>query len=95
MSHRLQLAFKLSAEQDGYDKLTDEEIEICKVQRVTPQQYFKVKNALFNAVAQFGYIKKRDAQKICKVDVNKASRIYDHFMAVGWLPSTPPPDFQG
>ncbi|KAJ2639572.1 hypothetical protein IW137_003528 [Coemansia sp. RSA 1287] len=44
-----------------------------------------------------GTFKKRDAQRLCRIDVNKTSKIYEWFVSMGWLPGSdgvyanPPP----
>ncbi len=57
--------------------------------RVTPMQFIKVKEALVAATAQMGYIRKREAQKICRIDVNKCGRIYEYFIEKRVIPGPP------
>ncbi|KXS20515.1 hypothetical protein M427DRAFT_131305 [Gonapodya prolifera JEL478] len=70
----------------GYNLLTSEEKRICSILRLYPEQYLKIKETLITAKETRGFFKKREAQKMCRVDVNKTAKIYDWFIALGWLP---------
>ncbi|KAJ3343243.1 Transcriptional adapter ada2 [Gonapodya sp. JEL0774] len=70
----------------GYNLLTVEEKRICSILRLYPEQYLKIKETLLTAKETRGFFKKREAQKMCRVDVNKTAKIYDWFIALGWLP---------
>ncbi|KAJ2585682.1 hypothetical protein EV177_009903, partial [Coemansia sp. RSA 1804] len=35
-----------------------------------------------------GSFKKRDAQRLCRIDVNKTSKIYEWYVSMGWLPAS-------
>lgn len=73
--------------QEGYDLLTDEEKKICSILRLLPVQYLAIKDALLSAYEQRKTpFKKREAQKMCRVDVNKTAKVYDWFRYLNWLP---------
>ncbi|KAI8914887.1 Homeodomain-like protein [Powellomyces hirtus] len=69
----------------GYDLLTREEVRTCCTLRLTPETYLRIKATLIAAREERGVFKKRDAQKWCRVDVNKTGKLYDWFVALGWL----------
>ncbi|KAJ3007843.1 Transcriptional adapter ada2 [Thoreauomyces humboldtii] len=69
----------------GYDLLTREEVRTCCTLRLSPEAYLKIKAILLGARDERGSYKKRDAQKWCRIDVNKTGKLYDWFVAVGWL----------
>ncbi len=75
----------MSPDAEGYDDLTPEEVQSCSILRITPLQYLKVKETLLNHSKTKGFFRKREAQKICRIDVNKTGKIYDWFVALGWL----------
>ncbi|KAI9005623.1 hypothetical protein DFJ74DRAFT_773894 [Hyaloraphidium curvatum] len=73
--------------QEGYYLLTEEEKQICSILRLLPVQYLAIKDALLSAYEQRKTpFKKREAQKMCRVDVNKTAKVYDWFRYLGWLP---------
>ncbi|RUS22410.1 hypothetical protein BC937DRAFT_89332, partial [Endogone sp. FLAS-F59071] len=72
-----------------YSSLRPKEARIASVMRLTPMQYIKCKHTLILAAqhhAQQGQpFKKSDAQKLCRVDVNKTSKLWEIFGDLGWL----------
>ncbi|KAI9103196.1 Homeodomain-like protein [Phlyctochytrium arcticum] len=75
----------LTPDMPHYADLTPEELVVCSTLRLLPESYLKIKNILLGAKAEKGTFKKRDAQKWCRVDVNKTGKLYDWFLALGWL----------
>ncbi|KAJ3410840.1 ATP-binding cassette sub- G member 1 [Chytridiales sp. JEL 0842] len=75
---------------EGYEQLADDEIQVCSILRLPPTVYLKIKETLVSARHYKGTFKKRDAQKWCRVDVNKTGKVFDWFIAKGWLISPPP-----
>ncbi|KAI8851819.1 hypothetical protein BC829DRAFT_386093, partial [Chytridium lagenaria] len=57
--------------------------------------YLSIKQHLLSARYQFGTFKKREAQRLCRVDVNKTGKIFDWFVARGWLENPPAGRNQG
>ncbi|KAJ2079227.1 hypothetical protein H4R24_003921 [Coemansia sp. RSA 988] len=66
------------------------ERECCSILRLLPEQYLSIKQSLVRAGRTMspGSFKKRDAQKLCRVDVNKTSKVFEWFCKLGWIPQT-------
>ncbi|KAJ1942394.1 hypothetical protein GGF37_003135 [Kickxella alabastrina] len=71
------------------DKLASAERHCCSVLRILPEQYVAIKQTLLREGCSRlpGTFKKRDAQRLCRIDVNKTSKIYEWFVTIGWLPA--------
>ncbi|RUS15497.1 hypothetical protein BC938DRAFT_476919 [Jimgerdemannia flammicorona] len=65
------------------------EVHIASTLRLTPIQYIKCKNTLVQAarahIRRGLPFRKSDAQKLCRVDVNKTSRLWTVFGSLGWF----------
>ncbi|KAJ2831722.1 hypothetical protein GGI24_001487 [Coemansia furcata] len=75
----------------GYPKaelLAPAERECCSILRLLPEQYLAIKQSLVRAGRTLpkGTFKKRDAQKLCRVDVNKTSKVFEWFCKLEWIP---------
>ncbi|KAJ2805257.1 hypothetical protein H4R21_001328 [Coemansia helicoidea] len=72
----------------GADDLAPAERECCSILRLYPEQYLTIKHALVRASRTMpaNTFKKRDAQRLCRVDVNKTSKVYEWFCKLGWIP---------
>lgn len=72
------------------DRLAVAETHCCSVLRILPEQYMSIKHILLKEGRnrQPGSFKKRDAQRLCRIDVNKTSRIYEWYVYMGWLPES-------
>ncbi|KAI9478983.1 hypothetical protein LPJ78_003272 [Coemansia sp. RSA 989] len=70
------------------EHLAPAERECCSILRLYPEQYLAIKQALVRAGRTMapGTFKKRDAQKLCRVDVNKTSKVFEWFCKLGWIP---------
>jgi hypothetical protein len=60
----------ISPNEPFYKDLTEEEIEISSILRLTPSQYLHIKQKFLEQV-QCGPFKKRDAKSWFRIDVNK------------------------
>jgi hypothetical protein len=74
-----------------FEKLHSGEATIAGTLRLTPEQYLKCKWALVLA-AKHAYetksmFRKSEAQKVCCIDVNKTSVLWNTFGKLGWLGS--------
>ncbi|KAJ1897782.1 hypothetical protein LPJ81_004463 [Coemansia sp. IMI 209127] len=69
------------------DKLASAEQHCCSVLRILPEQYLAIKHTLLKESRSHspGSFKKRDAQRLCRIDVNKTSKIYEWYVSLGWL----------
>ncbi|KAJ1729180.1 hypothetical protein LPJ61_003649 [Coemansia biformis] len=70
------------------DCLALAERECCSTLRLMPEQYLAIKQSLVRAGRTMppGSFKKRDAQRLCRVDVNKTSKVFEWFCKLGWIP---------
>ncbi|ORY05833.1 transcriptional adapter 2 [Clohesyomyces aquaticus] len=79
------LKFKKEAAAD-LQLLTPEERELCSVLRIMPKPYLAIKEGIIReAMKQGGAMKKKVAKEICRIDVNKASQLFDFFVHSGWV----------
>lgn len=68
-----------------FELLSAEEKQLCATLRILPKPYLAIKNQLMReAVKNNGVLKKKDARQALKIDVNKASKIYEFFVHMGW-----------
>jgi transcriptional adapter 2-alpha len=70
---------------DGVHLLTEEEQILCSTLRIMPRPYLVIKDTILKEYAKQGYLKRRQARALIKIDVNKTSRIYDFFVESGWI----------
>lgn len=73
------------SEADGVHLLTEEEQTLCSTLRILPRPYMVIKDTILKEYARQGYLKRRQARGLIKIDVNKTSRIYDFFIESGWI----------
>lgn len=68
-----------------FELLSNEEKQLCSTLRIYPKPYLAIKNQLMKeAIKNEGILKKKDARQLLKIDVNKASKIYEFFVQMGW-----------
>lgn len=68
-----------------FELLSNQEKQLCATLRMLPKPYLAIKNQLMKeAVKNNGVLKKKDARQALKIDVNKASKIYEFFVQMGW-----------
>ncbi|GEQ67875.1 hypothetical protein JCM33374_g1541 [Metschnikowia sp. JCM 33374] len=68
-----------------FDLLSSEEKQLCSALRILPKPYLAIKSQLMKeAIKSNGVLKKKDARSFLKIDVNKASKIYEFFVQMGW-----------
>lgn len=68
-----------------FELLSNEEKQLCATLRILPKPYLAIKNQLMKeAIKNNGILKKKDARQSLKIDVNKASKIYEFFVQMGW-----------
>lgn len=69
----------------GYDKLTEDEKNLCSQARLIPTSYVEYKNTLMAENSKFGYLRLADARRLIKIDVNKTRQIYDFLLTHGFI----------
>ncbi|KAF9111022.1 hypothetical protein BGX27_005506 [Mortierella sp. AM989] len=75
----------------GYELLHPHEARIASTLRLSPAQYLSCKQTLILASRSYyanpdgKQFRKSDAQKLCRIDVNKTSRLWEVFAKIGWL----------
>ncbi|KAI8147421.1 hypothetical protein BJV82DRAFT_595399 [Fennellomyces sp. T-0311] len=84
---------KLDTSDPYFARLHPAEANVISHMRLSPQLYIRCKRAIIMAAREFSMhqldFRKSDAQKVCRIDVNKSSRLWAAFNAYGWLkPST-------
>lgn len=78
------------------DLLTTEEQTLCSALRVLPKPYLLIKETyLRENERRKGLLKRRDARKMMKIDVNKSGRIFDFLVANGILKLMYDPTIKG
>jgi transcriptional adapter 2-alpha len=66
--------------------LTKDEIELCEKTRLYPKPYLVIKDTVLReAVKGNGMLKKKTVRELSKIDSQKGGRIFDFFVANGWL----------
>lgn len=69
----------------GYDKLTEEEKELCSIVRLVPLSYIGYKTILTAENSKTGYLRLADARRLIKIDVNKTRQLYDFLLKSGFI----------
>jgi SWIRM domain len=75
---------------EGFELLSSAERNLCSILRLFPKLYLSIKETLLAAHARLGgCLKRAQARSLIKIDVNKTSKIYDFFVASGWISPFP------
>lgn len=64
----------------AYDKLTQEERDLCTEQRVYPEVFVEIKTLMEQECAKHDGLRLADIRPLVKIDVNKTRKIYDYFL---------------
>lgn len=70
---------------NGYDKLNDDEKNLCSLIRLVPLAYIDYKNILIAENSKNGYLRLADARRLIKIDVNKTRQMYDFLLKHGFI----------
>lgn len=66
--------------------LTPEEVDLCEKIRIHPKPYLVVKETIMKeALRGNGALKKKQVREISKLDSSKGGRLYEFFVAGGWV----------
>ncbi|CAG8510867.1 9845_t:CDS:2 [Scutellospora calospora] len=72
-----------------FNSLHLKEAHVASTLRLTPVQYLTSKNTLVSSARRYTQkslpFRKSDAQKLLRIDVNKASKLWEFFMQVKWI----------
>nr|XP_054775658.1 transcriptional adapter 2-alpha-like [Lytechinus pictus] len=63
-----------------YDKLNENEKELCATLRIIPEAYFEYKTLFITESQRLGFLKLKQARTLIRIDVNKTRKIYDFFV---------------
>jgi len=64
----------------GYEKISDDERNLCSLLRITPVIYLEIKQILQEECTKNKGLRLADARKSIKIDVNKTRKIYDFLL---------------
>lgn len=70
---------------DGVELLSEKERHLCSILRLYPRLYLNIKDTLIREYLKIGGLKRAQARAAVKIDVNKTSKLYDFFIAAGWI----------
>jgi transcriptional adapter 2-alpha len=66
--------------------LTPEEVDLCEKVRLHPKPYLVIKETVMKeGLKTNGQLKKKQVREIAKVESSKGGRIFDFFVASGWI----------
>jgi hypothetical protein len=74
------------------DKLNEEEKEFCRIARVQPTVYLRVKSILVMENKKAGFCSYARARKIAGIDVNKTRLIHNLMLKLDYVKANPPKD---
>lgn len=73
------------SQQAGAELLTRTELKLCTALKITVHQYVIVKEVLVRESARAGYLRKKEAKQMVRLDQTKVFRIYDYLLSCGWI----------
>lgn len=83
------------SEFEGVHLLSEREKTLCSQLRLVPRSYLAIKDTLLGEYIRNGFLRRRRARELCKIDVNKTSKIYNFFIEMGWIRvKSRPPDLK-
>lgn len=66
--------------------LTPEEIDLCEKVRLHPKPYLVIKETIMKeGLKTNGQLKKKQVREIAKIDSSKGGRLFEFFVASGWI----------
>lgn len=69
----------------SYEKLTEDEKQLCSRVRLIPTAYLGYKTMLMGENSKTGYLRLADARRLIKIDVNKTRQLYDFLLKSGYV----------
>ena len=70
---------------EGVELLSEKERHLCSILRLYPRLYLSIKDTLIREYLKLSGLKRAQARAAVKIDVNKTSKLYDFFVAAGWI----------
>lgn len=64
----------------SYEKLSEDERDLCSESRVFPEVFMEVKKVLEEECQKSNGLRLADARPLVKIDVNKTRKIYDFLL---------------
>jgi transcriptional adapter 2-alpha len=64
----------------SYEKLTEEERDVCSDSRVLPEVFLEIKDVLVEECKKSDGLRLADARPLVKIDVNKTRKLYDFLL---------------
>lgn len=77
---------------DESQLLAPSECQLCKKLRIYPKAYLAIKETILREYALRGALRKSQAKRLLRIDVNKTSCIYNFFVEMGWIKLRPSSD---
>jgi transcriptional adapter 2-alpha len=71
----------------GAELMSCAEIALCSSLKLTPHQFLVVKDVMIRESARAGFLRKKDARSIVRLDPTKVTKIFDYMVACGWIRS--------
>ncbi len=76
----------------GEELLSQKEKELCAALGLLPRQYLVTKAAIVKESATQGFVDRKSARRLVRLDVKQVDSAFDFFVSCGWISSGPPPD---
>lgn len=73
----------------GADLLSRTELDLVVAVKVSPHQYLLVKEALVREAARVGFVRKKDAKLLVRLEPVKVNKLYDYIAGAGWISTGP------
>lgn len=67
----------------GYEKLSEEEKELCSEARLLPETFQEIRSTMVSECERLGGLRLADARPVIKIDVNKTRKLFDFFLRKG------------
>lgn len=69
--------------------LTMDEQKLCSILRIYPKPYILMKESVLREAQKHGgLLKKKSCKEICRIDAQKASKLFDFWSHSGWIAQT-------
>ena len=69
----------------GFEKLSEEEKDLCSESRVHPDTYLEIKDILVSECSKSNGLRLADARPLVKIDVNKTRKLFDFLLKKNFI----------